>query len=211
MNASHANSSNQEARIATLQCELALANLRIQVLEEQLRQQRIKLLGPRSETLSNLQLALLLEEPGVTVAEVDAEAGREPMAPPRPRRERKPHPGRQRMPDHLPRVEVTIPCPPEACRCRGCGGEMAVIGHDESEVLDKEPVKFFVRVTRREKRACRHCEQATVVAAPLPDRIIEKGLAGDRIVVDVLVGKYSDHLPLYRQSEIPEREARLAS
>ena len=211
MNASHANSSNQEARIATLQCELALANLRIQVLEEQLRQQRIKLLGPRSETLSNLQLELLLEEPGVTGSEVDAEAGREPMAPPQPPRQRKPHPGRQRLPDNLPRVEVTIPCPPEACQCPGCGGEMAVIGHDESEVLDKEPVKFFVRVTRREKRACRQCEQATVVAAPLPDRIIEKGLAGDRIVVDVLVGKYSDHLPLYRQSEIPEREARLAN
>lgn len=208
MSAPQANPSHSEARIATLQCELALANLKIQVLEERLRQQRIKLLGPPSETLSNLQLELLMEEPSVTGEEVAAEARREPVAP-QPAREHKPHPGRQRLPENLPRVEETIPCPPEACRCAGCGAEMAVIGHDESELLDVEPARYFVRVTRREKRACRQCEKATVVAAPLPDRIIEKGLASDRVVVDTVVAKYSDHLPLYRQSVILEREVGL--
>jgi transposase len=84
-----------------------------------------------------------------------------------------------------------------------------VIGHDESEVLDVEPAAYFVRVTRREKRACRRCERGTVVAAPGEPRIVEKGLACDRIVIDTVVAKYCDHLPLYRQAVILEREAGL--
>ena len=94
-------------RNANLERELVWAHLKIQVLEERLRKQRIALLGPRSETLSNLQLQLLVEEePSVTVAEVEAEAGREPITP-KPRRERKAHPGRVRLPESLPRVEQT--------------------------------------------------------------------------------------------------------
>lgn len=65
-------------------------------------------------------------------------------------------------------------------------------------MLDVEPAAYFVRVTRREKRACRRCEQGTVVAAPVEPRIMEKGLASDRIVIDTVVAKYCDHLPLYR-------------
>ena len=68
-----------------------------------------------------------------------------------------PHPGRQELPAHLPRQEQVIVCPPETCSCQSCGQAMVVIGHDESEVLDVEPVKYFVRVTKREKRACRQC------------------------------------------------------
>ena len=95
-------------RNATLERELVWAHLKIQVLEERLRKQRIGILGPKSETLSNLQLQLLVEEePSVTVEEVEAEAGREPMAP-KPRRERKAHPGRVRLPENLPRVEQTL-------------------------------------------------------------------------------------------------------
>jgi hypothetical protein len=63
-----------------------------------------------------------------------------------------------------------------------------------------------VLVTKREKRACRSCTEGGVVAAPLPARIIEKGLVSDRVVIDTVVAKYSDHLPLYRQSAILERE-----
>ncbi len=87
-----------QTRIAELERELHWAQLRIQVLEERLRERRIALLGPRSETLSNLQLELLAdEEPGVTADEVEAEAGREPVGK-KPARERKPHPGRERLP-----------------------------------------------------------------------------------------------------------------
>ena len=86
---------------------------------------------------------------------------------------------------------------------------MAVIGYDQSEQLDVEPAKYFVVVTKREKRACQRCEQGGVVAAPAPARIIDKSLVSDRVVIDAVVAKYCDHLPLYRQSVILEREAGL--
>lgn len=190
-------------RIAVLERELNWAQLKIQVLEEQLRRQRIGILGPHSETLSNLQLELLIDfEPGVTGEEVEAEAKRD--ASPQPERRRKAHPGRQKLPENLKRVEQVIAAP--ACACAACGGEMAVIGYDESEQLDVEPARYLVRVTKREKRACRNCEKGTVVAAPLPERIVEKGLASDRVVIETVVSKYCDHLPLYRQAAILERE-----
>jgi transposase len=190
-------------RIATLERELNWAQLKIQVLEERLRRHRIGLLGPHSETLSNLQLELLIDfEPGVTGEEVEAEAKRGPV--PQPERKRKAHPGRQKLPENLKRVEQVIAAP--ACPCAACGGETAVIGYDESEQLDVEPASYLVRVTKREKRACRKCEGGTVVTAPLPERIVEKGLASDRVVIDTVVSKYCDHLPLYRQAAILERE-----
>jgi len=71
-----------------------------------------------------------------------------------------------------------------------------------------EPAKYFVLVTKREKRACKACAEG-VVAAPLPPRIIEKGLASDRIVIDTIISKYCDHSPLYRQSVMLERETGL--
>jgi transposase len=194
---------NAPARIVELERQLHWAQLKIQSLEEQLRQRRIQQLGPRSETLSNLQLELLIEEePSTTRDEVEAESRREPMKQ-APRRERKPHPGRKPLPDTLPRVTEVIPS--AACACAECGGETTIIGYDESERLDVEPARYFVRVTRREKRACRRC--STVNAAPLAERIVEKGLASDAVVINTVVAKYCDHLPLYRQAAMMEREA----
>lgn len=200
---------------AVLRAELNWAQLKIQSLEEKLRQQLIARFGPRSENLTNLQLMLLTEEPSVTLDEVAAEAEREPLAgeaattevAAHQRKRRQPHPGRQELPAHLPRKEEVIACLPEACTCRHCGAATVVIGHDESETLEVVPVSYFVRVTKREKRACRQCASRTVVAAPLPERIIPKGLVSNRIVVDTIVKKYCDHLPLYRQEQILEREA----
>jgi transposase len=199
--------SDPQLRIAQLESELKWAHLKIQVLEEKLRQQRIRLLGPQSETLSNLQLELLAdEEPSVTSDEVAAEAQREPLER-NPVRERKPHPGRERLPESLPRVEKVIPC--DNPTCRTCGKETSIIGYDESEVLDVEPARYFVRVTKREKRVCRGCEQSTVTMPPVEPRIVEKGLASDAVVIETVVNKYCDHLPLYRQAVILEREAGL--
>jgi transposase len=196
-----------QLRIAQLERELHWAQLKIQVLEERLRQQRISVLGPHSETLSNLQLELLAEEePGVTAEEVKAEAKREPI-PNRPRREPKRHPGRERLPENLPRVETVIRCNEQ--NCQSCGRETSIIGYDESELLDVEPARYFVQVIKREKRACRCCQQGTVTMAPLAPRIIEKGLASDNVVIATVVGKYCDHLPLYRQAVMLEREAGL--
>ena len=149
-----------------------------------------------------MQLELLTEEePGVTREEVEAESRREPIstAPPR---ERKPHPGRKPLPESLPRVEEVIAC---EANCTHCGGETRVIGYDLSEVLDREPAKWFVRVTKREKRSCGKC--SAIQMPPLAPRIVEKGLASDRVIIETVVAKYCDHLPLYRQEAILEREA----
>jgi transposase len=193
---------NSPARIAELERQLHWAHLKIQVLEEALRQRRIQLLGPKSETLSNLQLALLEQEPSATRDEVEAETRREALTRTAPR-ERQPHPGRKPLPEDLPRVEEVIRC--ASGTCTQCGAQTAVIGYDESEQLDVEPARYFVRVTKREKRACRRC--STVAAAPLAERIVEKGLASDAVVINTVVAKYCDHLPLYRQAVMIEREA----
>jgi transposase len=195
--------------VAELKRQLHWAHLKIQVLEERLRLQRIKKYGPGSEKLSNAQLELLEMEPGVSNAEVQAESQRGPL-PERAKTNRKrKHPGRQELPATLLRVERVIPCPAEQCQCKHCGEQMAVIGYDQSEQLDVEPAKYFVLVTKREKRACPCCEQGGVVSAPAPARIIDKSLVSDRVVIDTVVDKYCDHLPLYRQSVILEREAGL--
>jgi len=193
-------------RIRELERELAWAKLEIVSLKEQLRLERIRKYGPASEKISDEQLRLLDLEPGVSSEEVQAESTREPIAA-APRRNRKKHPGRQTLPADLPRVEQVIACTPEQCTCGICGQPTEVIGYDQSEHLDVEPAKFFVVVTKREKRACKCCPEGGVEAAALPARIVEKGLVSDRVVIGTVVNKYCDHLPLYRQSVILEREA----
>jgi len=119
--------------------------------------QRIQQYGPASEKLSHLQLELLEGEPGVSRAEVEAESQRGPLPAParsQPKRNGRPHPGRQPLPTDLKRVEKVIACTPEQCTCPACGKPTTVIGYDESEQLDVEPARYFVLVTRREKRAC---------------------------------------------------------
>jgi transposase len=124
----------------------------------------------------------------------------------RPTKRSTKHPGRQELPSNLPRVERVLPCTPDQRVCKRCGKETVVIGYEESSQLDVEPAKYFVLVTKREKRACRSCEELGVVSAPLPPRIIEKCLASDRIVIDTVVSKYCNHTPLHRQSMILERD-----
>ncbi len=198
------------------QNRIEYAELKIQLLEERLRQILIKKYGSSSEKLSSAQLELLELEPGVSEDEVQAESERGALPPQSEKPEGQPdrkqgskHPGRQSLPAHLPRVERVIACTPEQCKCGGCGAETTVIGYEESEQLDVEPAKYFVLVTRREKRACKQCEERGVVAAPLPERIIEKSLVSDQVVIDTIVAKYCDSLPLYRQSVILKRDTGL--
>ena len=204
---------SEAEQIVLLTKQLAWAQFEVQALREQLRLQLIRKYGPKSEKLNDQQLQLLDLEPGVSAEEVEAESRREPLPAPTPvntsttqaNRKSGKHPGRQYFPETLRRVEQIIACTPEQCVCNNCGKDKALIGYEQSEQLDMEPARFFVVVTRREKRACRACAEG-VSAAPLPARIIDKGLASDRVVIDTLVNKYSDHLPLYRQSAILERE-----
>src|ERR1039457_6839090 len=172
---------------------LQLSELRVQLLEDKLRLQRIAKYGPGSEKLTSQQLELLELEPGVSSQEVAAEGEREAL-PATPDKKKRKHPGRQTLPANLPRVERVIACTPEQCVCGGCGQSTTVIGYEESEQLDVEPVKYFVLVTKREKRACKRCEERGVMAAPLPPRILEKSLVSDQVIVDAIIGKYSNYV-----------------
>lgn len=104
-------------------------------------------------------------------------------------------------------MERVIPCAPEQSHCPCCGEPTGIIGYEQSEQLDVEPAQYFVRVTKREKRSCRRCQKG-VMTALTPARIIDKGLVSDRVVIDTIISisKYCDHVPLYRQSAILERE-----
>jgi len=201
----------QQKQLTSQQSELDYAKLKIRVLEERLRLDRIARYGKRSETLSDLQLELLDLEPGVSSEEVKAESEREPLqqtaqdkSPGKPRRK---HLGRQDLPAHLKRVEEIVACTPEQCHCGQCGKQTTVIGYEETEVLDVRPAEYFVRVIKREKRACRDCEQQGVATAPVPERIVAKSVLSDQMIVEAVVAKYCASLPLYRQQAILRRDA----
>jgi hypothetical protein len=157
-------------KIELLEKQLQWANLRIHALEQRLRLELIRKYGPKSETLNDAQLMLLELEPGVSSAEVEAESQREPMPSAssplakKPHKSR-PHPGRQELPADLPCVERVIACTPQQCVCQNCGKDTEVIGYEQSEQLDVEPARFFVVVTKREKRACRCCSEGVSAAA----------------------------------------------
>jgi transposase len=200
---------SEAEQIEQLKKQLQWAELKIQVLEERLRLELIAKYGPASEKLSDTQLELLQWEPGVSNVEVQAESEREAEPAWTDKPHKRKHPGRQELPADLPRREKVLACTPEQCTCRACGQQTTVIGYDRSEQLDVEPARYFVLVTKREKRACPFCQEGGIATAPLATRIIDKGLASDRVVIDAVVAKYSDHLPLYRQSAILERETGL--
>ena len=110
-------------------------------------------------------------------------------------------PFRKPLPEHLPRQdEVHEP----ACTCPNCGGTMRKLGEDVTEVLEYVPSSFKVIRHVRPKLSCRVCE--TIVQSPMPSLPIERGRPGPGLLAHVLIAKYADHLPLYRQSGIYARE-----
>jgi transposase len=157
--------------------------------------------GARSEKLDPDQLALALEELEQTAAA--AEAAEEQAANPAgtkraPRRRNLGH-----LPAHLPRIEKVIDIADRTCPC--CAGQLHQIGEDVSERLDVVPAQFQVIVTRRPKYGCRACEGA-VVQAPALAHAVEGGLPTEALIAQVIVAKYADHSPLYRQSQIYARQ-----
>jgi transposase len=110
-------------------------------------------------------------------------------------------PARRPLPEHLPREDVIHAAP---CACPSCGGALRRIGEDVTETLDYIPGRFKVIRHVREKLSCRACD--TVVAAAAPDHAIARGRAGAGLLAHIVVSKYDDHLPLYRQAEIFTRE-----
>ncbi|WP_425515397.1 IS66 family transposase [Mesorhizobium silamurunense] len=158
--------------------------------------------GRRAESLPEDQLLLGLEEAEQVEAEgfASAEAADPSMRDARARRRRA---NRGSLPAHLPRVEQVIDIADKICPC--CQGQLHVMGEDVSERLDIVPAQFRVIVTRRAKYACRACEEV-VVQAPAPARLVEGGIPTEATVAHVLVSKYADHLPLYRQAQIYARQ-----
>lgn len=107
------------------------------------------------------------------------------------------------LPAHLERIEQLVDFEDKACPC--CGGALHQIGEDLPERLDVVPTTFRVLVTRRPRYGCRTCESA-VVQALAPARIIEGGMPTEALIAQLLVAKYADHLPLYRQAQIYARQ-----
>jgi transposase len=158
--------------------------------------------GRKAETLPEEQMLLGLED--VQQVAACTEAGQDETAQEgRAERARKRRVNRGALPAHLPRIEVVVDIDDKTCPC--CQGELHRIGEDKSERLDMVPAQFRVVVTRRPKYACRACEDG-VVQAQAPARLIEGGLPTEATVAQVLVSKYADHLPLYRQAQIYARQ-----
>ena len=111
-------------------------------------------------------------------------------------------PARRPLPADLPRETETLE--PKENACPDCGGMLGRLGEDVSETLEYVPARFKVIRSVRPKLSCTRCDR--IVQEPAPHRPIERGLAGSGLLAHVLVSKYADHLPLYRQSEIYERE-----
>jgi transposase len=110
-------------------------------------------------------------------------------------------PARHPLPDHLPREEIVHE---PACSCPACGSPLRRLGEDVSEMLEYVPASFRVIRHVRPKLSCARCER--IVQSEAPSRPIARGLAGPGLLAHVLVAKYADHLPLYRQSAIYARE-----
>ena len=174
-------------------------NERLRQIIKELQRHRF---GRRAESLPVDQLLLGLEE----AEEIEAEgfAGEEAADPAkRAERARKRRINRGSLPAHLPRLEQVVDIQDKTCPC--CRGALHTIGEDVSERLDIVPAQFRVIVTRRPKYACRACEEV-VVQAPAPARLVEGGIPTEATVAHVLVAKYVDHLPLYRQAQIYARQ-----
>lgn len=174
-------------------------NERLRQIIKELQRHRF---GRRAESLPVEQLLLGLEEAEQVEAEgFAAEDASDPTK--REDRARKRRANRGALPAHLPRIEQVVDIEDKSCPC--CRGMLHVMGEDRSERLDIIPAQFRVVVTRRPKYACRACEEV-VVQAPALSRLVEGGIPTEATVAHVLVSKYADHLPLYRQAQIYARQ-----
>ena len=192
-------------QIARRDTDLHAAQTKIQALVLELVHLRRMRYGARSEAFTGEERDLFQETLASDIAAAEAKLAKEreekPATTPVPKLPR-PRAGRQPLPDHLPRIEHHHE--PESCTCGKCGSDLVKIGEDISEQLDVEPAKFFVHRHIRPQYACRACE--TVSAAPIPPAVIDGGLAAVGLYVWILIGKYLDHLPLYRLEQIAARD-----
>ncbi|MEP2986055.1 IS66 family transposase [Roseibium sp.] len=189
-----------QTREAGKDAQIVRKDERIERLEKLVAAFKQAAFGRKSEKTDPDQFDLALEDLETAMAAIHAED--EADAPAGNRINKPRATNRGSLPKHLPRVEEVIE--PESLVC-ACGGCLHCIGEDVSERLDVIPAQFRVIVTRRPKYACRACTDG-VVQAPAPARLIHAGLPTEATVAHVLVSKYADHLPLYRQAQIMSRQ-----
>lgn len=171
-------------------------NERLQAIIDALMRHRF---GRKSEQLDADQFELALEEVEAALSQAELARNKASKAPSeRPRKT-----NRGSLPAHLERIEQVVDVEDKACPC--CRRTLHQIGEDVAERLDVVPTTFRVLVTRRPRYGCRSCESA-VVQAPAPARIVEGGIPTEALIAQVLVSKYADHLPLYRQAQIYARQ-----
>ena len=198
--ASDARVSHLEQKLAASEQDGLLRALLIEKLKLQIARFKRGQFGSSSECYEGqlLQLELLVEDLETTQAQLP------------PAREIQPFKSAattatpsvcRSLPPYLPRHSIEHA---PACTCIKCGGDMTKIGEDVSEMLEYVPASFKVIRHVRPKFACQTCQ--TMAQSPAPSRPIDRGLPGPGLLAHVLVGKYADHLPLYRQSEIYARE-----
>ena len=209
----------KDQAIAKKDQALFAAEAIIEQLKEALRLERIRKYGKQSEKLSDLQLELLADEPGVSSEEVAGEVERGPLPDAsastlpgntpaaKPSSARQKHPGRNELPAHLERVDKIIACAPEQCACGKCGKEKKVIGYERTEVLSMKPAEYYVTVLLREKRACAKCEERGVTTAAVLSRIAPKSIFADETIIEFILRKYADSLPLFRQQAMLRRDS----
>ena len=155
-------------------------------------------------TLDQLQLGLEDLEQAIAAGEAAQDATAAGLDEQRQqRRTARPRRNHGALPAHLPRYEVVIDVENKACPC--CSGALHLIGEDRAEQLDIVPAQLRVRVTRRPRYGCRACEGAVVVA-PAPDRLLDGGMATEALVAHIVVAKFCDYLPLYRQAGMLGRQ-----
>jgi transposase len=177
-------------------------DLKIQALTLELSHLRRTRYGVRSEALGPEQRELFQETWNTDLSAVEVEVEQLAPAARAQSSEKRAHPGRHALPEHLPRVDYRVE--PDSCACEQCGSALVQIGEDVSEQLDVEPARFFVNRHIRPQFACRACE--TVSAAPIAPALIDGGMAASGLLAWVITGKYLDHLPLYRLEGIAQRQ-----
>lgn len=190
----------KDEQLAAKDVELLSHRVEIEALKLEILKLRRLQFGQKSEKRAYQieQLELRLEELETTeaqLAEALAEQGKATPSAGTPK-------ARREWPDHLSREEQIVA--PREESCPSCSGSLKPLGGDVSETIEYVPARFKVIRCVRPKLACARCD--AIVQAPAPPRPIERGMAGPGLLAHVLVAKYADHLPLYRQSEIYARE-----
>jgi transposase len=202
----------KQLQIEELTRKLQSSERKVSMLQQQVDQLLRRVYGRRSERLDPNQLMFdgLVRE-ALEQAESQPQPAVEPPAPERkrPRRSKRSHPGRIPIPEHLERVDIVLDIPETDKVCPETGKPLKQIGWEVSEKLAYRPGKLLVHVYKRPKYASPDSMAAGevgVITAPMPDHPIEKCKADVGLLSYIIVSKFADHLPLYRQNGIFERE-----